>query len=109
MQAALNSKNGPIWASRPTLSSTGLLSVLENRRHRKSSAAPPLFRDLTWAPHGLSLASVDARGHIVHYNFLQNRYYHVKHAGSAGVRIAWHPLKKDDVIVAFEDCTVRAS
>lgn len=102
-ETILNSKNGPIWHHRPSVTSTGLLSIIWNRKHRPGATTPPLFRDVAFAPTGLSLAAVDARGHLTHFNFILNRYYHVKHTGSPGIRIVWHPLKKDEVIVSSED------
>lgn len=105
-EVELRAKNGPIWATRPKVTSTGLLSMIWNRKHRATATAAPVFRDVAFAPAGLALATIDARGHVVHYNLLQNRYYHVKHAGAAGVRIVYHPRKVDEVLVAVDDGTV---
>lgn len=108
-ESVLLERDGPIWSSRPSVTSTGLLSIVWNRKHRRSSTSTPLFRDVAFAPSGLSLATVDARGHLVHFNLLHNRYYHVKHAGSPGVKLAYLPSKRDEVVVALEDGSVRLS
>lgn len=102
-------RDGVIWTSRPAISSTGLVSIIHNRKHRRSAATPTLFRDVAFGSTGLWFVTVDARGHVVYFNLLQNKYEHVVHAGSPGVRAACHPLKKDEIVVSLEDCSVRVA
>ncbi|MDR3549870.1 MAG: hypothetical protein P4L31_00515 [Candidatus Babeliales bacterium] len=103
----LSGKNGPLWSHRPAISSTGLISAIWNHRRREGARPFAPFRDVAFCHGGLACVAVDARGHVVHLDLLQNRYYHVKHAGSPGVRVVCHPSKHDEAIVSFEDCSVR--
>jgi hypothetical protein len=102
----LGSREGAIWAKRPAATSSGLVSTVVNRKPRSNGAVPP-FRDVAFARHGLVVASVDARGHVCLFDLALNRYRHVKHTGSPGVRLVFGPSTQNDVVVALEDGSVR--
>ena len=104
----LTTREGPIWTKRPVATSSGLVSTIHNRKPRLNSTTTPPFRDVAFAHHSLMVASVDARGHVVVFDLYQNRYRHLKHAGSPGVRIMFTPSTRNDVLVALEDGSVCA-
>jgi hypothetical protein len=102
----ISAREGKIWDKRPVVSANGLVSTILNRKKRVNAEVPQPFRDVAFGHGFLNAATVDSAGRIVAYDFVQNKYRHVKHAGSGGVRIVFSAAKTSDVVVSFEDATV---
>ena len=56
---------------------------------------------------GEMVATLDARGHVVVFHLLRNRYEHLRHVGSAGTAIAFSTRRKNELFVSTSDGSVQ--
>lgn len=82
------------------------LSLTHTSLH-KQNRPRPLFKAVAFDINGDAAATVDARGHVVVFHLLKNRYEHLRHAGAAGSCIAFSTRRKSELFVGLEDNTVR--
>lgn len=102
----LREKTGRIWPKRPTILSTGLLTVIQNHQ-RGANKRIPSFKDVAFSLHGEMFAAADEKGVVYLFRVLQNRYKQLVTCRISIQCIAFSPIHKTELVAALSDNTVR--
>jgi WD40 repeat protein len=100
-------QDGVIWPRRPLLSSSGLLSRVQNLPRSSHDTRPAAFRCASFNASGELLAACDERGRVFVLFVTANRYALVTHLGVPTVRCVFSPARRTELLVTCEDETVR--
>lgn len=94
---------GVLWARRPLVSGSGLLSRVRNARLGASERRPARFRGVAFSAAGDSLAAVDERGRVFVLFVAANRYALVQHLGAPALACAFNPARASELLVTCEN------
>ena len=122
----LNERQGRIWPSKPTVTASGVVSILQNSKpsikksnldkNTNENVARANITDVVKPPVKLSfvqfnqrgdaMATGDARGNVALFRLTKNRYVQLKNLGCPITSMAFSPLRKNELACGTRDGTV---
>ena len=99
---------GRIWNQKPSIAKSGHISTVRSLKSASNSDAKP--RKLTTSvfnDSGSLLAAADSTGNVTAFMVTKNRYSVAQRMGKGVVTMAFSPLRKNELVVAMADRSIK--